>query len=281
MAFIRSQILDGALLANEIILFANQSDLKLLCLKVDFEKAFDSVCWSFLDDTMVNMGFREKWRSWIHGCLYSASVSVLVNGSPTGEFSMTRGIRQGDLLYPYLFLMVAESLHRNDIRKPYHSEQKFKWNSWVPRKINIFAWCTFNDRLPLLVNLDNRGLDVGSVLCPFCSNAPEDANHLLTCPRVLTIWRKVFSWWKMDFPSNLSLSLLASSVAHLPHNKAVAKVFQGVCLIALWCISYWRNRLVHKAKLAFFLSFRAHCELWFAPSLEELRFLSFVSSASF
>ncbi|GJR78737.1 putative RNA-directed DNA polymerase, eukaryota, reverse transcriptase zinc-binding domain protein [Tanacetum coccineum] len=104
------QILDGALLANEIILFANQSYLKLLCLKVDFEKAFDSVCWSFLNDTMVNMGFGEKWRSWIHGYLSSASVSVLVNGSPTGEFSMTRGLRQGDPLSFYLFLMVAESL---------------------------------------------------------------------------------------------------------------------------------------------------------------------------
>lgn len=59
------QILDGALLANEIISFAKQSDLNLLCLKVDFEKAFDSVCWSFLDDIMVNMGFGEKWRSWM------------------------------------------------------------------------------------------------------------------------------------------------------------------------------------------------------------------------
>ncbi|GJU56164.1 RNA-directed DNA polymerase, eukaryota, reverse transcriptase zinc-binding domain protein [Tanacetum coccineum] len=104
--------------------------------------------------------------------------------------------------------------------EPYHSEQKFKWNSWVPRKINILAWRAFNDRLPLLVNLDNRGLDVGSVLCPFCSNAPEDANHLLTCcPLVVTIWRKVFSWWKIGFPSNLSLSLLASWVSHFPHNK--------------------------------------------------------------
>ncbi|GKC77390.1 hypothetical protein Tco_1128164 [Tanacetum coccineum] len=103
----------------------------------------------------------------------------------------------------------------------------------------------------------------------------------------------------MDFPSNLSLSLLASSAAHRPHNKVVAKIFQGVCLIALWCIWYWRNCLVHEvaekrasilsedcfSKIQslslLWISSRAHCELWFAPSLEELRFLSFVSSVPF
>jgi len=54
--------------------------------------------------------FCEKWVSWIKGCLESSSVSVLVNGSPTREFIPTRGLRQGDPITPFLFLVVVESL---------------------------------------------------------------------------------------------------------------------------------------------------------------------------
>ncbi|PWA63841.1 Endonuclease/exonuclease/phosphatase [Artemisia annua] len=108
--------------------------------------------------------------------------------------------------------------------EPYLSEQNYKWNFWVLRKINIFAWRAFNKWLPVIINIDNRGLGVGSVLCPFCSNTPEDANHLLIrCSRILTIWRKVFTLWKIDFPSNVSLSFLASSVSCYPLNKPSAK----------------------------------------------------------
>lgn len=56
------QILDGVLVANEIINFAKSSSLKLLCFKVIFERAFDSVCWSFPDDVLGYMGFGDSWR---------------------------------------------------------------------------------------------------------------------------------------------------------------------------------------------------------------------------
>ncbi|XP_028105542.1 uncharacterized protein LOC114304582, partial [Camellia sinensis] len=58
-----------------------------------------------------NFGFGEKWLGWIKECLSSSRISVLVNGSPTEEFSPQRGLRQGDPLSPFLFYLVAEGLN--------------------------------------------------------------------------------------------------------------------------------------------------------------------------
>jgi len=60
--------------------------------------------------SMIWMGFHLKWIKWVQGCLESATVSVLVNGSPTEEFRPSRGLRQGDPMAPFLFLVVAEGL---------------------------------------------------------------------------------------------------------------------------------------------------------------------------
>lgn len=65
---------------------------------------------------MLQKGFGWKWRSWIKACLISGSSSVLVNGSPSLEFPLQRGLRQGDPIAPFLFTLVMEGLN-SAIRK--------------------------------------------------------------------------------------------------------------------------------------------------------------------
>lgn len=54
--------------------------------------------------------FPEKWISWIRECLSTATATVLVNGIPSGEFQLERGICQGNPLSPFIFLIAAEDL---------------------------------------------------------------------------------------------------------------------------------------------------------------------------
>nr|GEZ25651.1 RNA-directed DNA polymerase, eukaryota, reverse transcriptase zinc-binding domain protein [Tanacetum cinerariifolium] len=95
-------------LANRLV--TNKKKQSMI-FKVDFEKAYDSVRWDFINDILRRFGFREKWCKWIQSCLYSSGGSVLVNGSPTKEFEFHKGLKHGDLLSSFLFILVMKSLH--------------------------------------------------------------------------------------------------------------------------------------------------------------------------
>ncbi|MCI50980.1 LINE-1 reverse transcriptase like, partial [Trifolium medium] len=59
---------------------------------------------------LARMGFAEGWQRWIRACVFQSSMSVLVNGSPAEDFCVGKGLRQGDPLSSFLFLIVAEGL---------------------------------------------------------------------------------------------------------------------------------------------------------------------------
>jgi hypothetical protein len=111
-------LVDGVLVVNELVDYAKKSKKECLIFKVDFEKAYDSMDWGFLEYMMVRVGICEKWVAWMKACVFGGNMPVLVNGSPTEEIYIRSGVNQGDLLAPFLFLLVAEGfsgLMRNTV----------------------------------------------------------------------------------------------------------------------------------------------------------------------
>ena len=108
-------ISDNILIAFETLHhMKNQKSKKLgfMAMKLDMSKAYDWVEWSYLVKIMEKLGFCEKWVSLVYKCISMVSYSILVNGEPRGDIRPSRGIRQGDPLSPYLFLLCSEGLNR-------------------------------------------------------------------------------------------------------------------------------------------------------------------------
>lgn len=104
-AFVKDRLLvENLLLATEIVKDYHKEDVSPRgAMKIDIAKAFDSVHWPFLLNTLRALNMSEEFIHWIELCVCTASFSVQVNGELAGFFQSKRGLRQGCALSPYLF----------------------------------------------------------------------------------------------------------------------------------------------------------------------------------
>lgn len=130
--FVRQRcITENFAYAAEIVQCYHKRKIPTVVLKLDFQKAFDSVQWSVLDSILAAKNFPALWRRWINNINSSSQTAILLNGVPGNWMQCKKGLRQGDPLSPYLFILVADTLqqlilqasNRGDLRHPLHPDR--------------------------------------------------------------------------------------------------------------------------------------------------------------
>ena len=107
-------IAENTILVREVLDTMRKSKKKkgLVGIKMDMSKAYDKMEWSFIFKVLKNFGMSNKMIDIIRRCVCSASSAILLNGSPPTALKLERGLRQGDPLSPYLFIIASEVLSR-------------------------------------------------------------------------------------------------------------------------------------------------------------------------
>ncbi|KAH7845388.1 hypothetical protein Vadar_001417 [Vaccinium darrowii] len=132
------RIADNIFLTQELMRGYHTSSPSPRCaLKVDIMKAYDNVRWEFLWDILESMNFHPKMIQWIQACVSTASYNLNINGEPTGHILGKKGLRQGDPLSSYLFVIIMEVLTCILKEKAKLPDFHFHWRCERTKIINL------------------------------------------------------------------------------------------------------------------------------------------------
>ncbi|GJZ59590.1 RNA-directed DNA polymerase, eukaryota, reverse transcriptase zinc-binding domain protein [Tanacetum coccineum] len=119
--------------------------------------------------------------------------------------------------------------------------QEKLWNKLVPKKVNIFIWRALRGIIPVRVELDKRGVDLDSILCPSCDNIVETCAYcLITCDLAMSVWVKIFNWWNVGIVNAFTIDEVFSSNGNINVPYYYSHVWKAV----IWTTGYfiWRER---------------------------------------
>ncbi|XP_058775745.1 uncharacterized protein LOC131650019 [Vicia villosa] len=120
------------------------------------------------------------------------------------------------------------------------------WKTTIPAKIKIFSWRFLINRLPLKVQLANRGVSsFTSIDCPFCTNHPESLDHLFyQCHVSNAVWNRIFIWLGNDV--NLSIEEFKSfgCIQEKVKNINIKAKLNSIWMALIWCLWYMRNTII-------------------------------------
>nr|GEW68517.1 reverse transcriptase domain-containing protein [Tanacetum cinerariifolium] len=158
-AFISGRrIQDNILITQELLKgYMRKQGAKRCAMKIDIQKAYDTVSCEFLKEVLIQVGFHETTVEWIMTCITSAAFSICVNGETYGYFKRGGGLRQGDPISLYLFTLVIEVFNMI-LAKEIRESRKFKYH-YGCKELQLTHMCFADDLLVLCIgDTDSLGV---------------------------------------------------------------------------------------------------------------------------